>query len=143
MQHSSFCTFAVMLKKITCAFFACMFLLSSIVLPLGDFSLLRDIPVMYRNYTRITSADEMGVVDFIGDYLLHGKDIFGHNQHDKVPSKGNEVQFQHQASPLNIVIIKTRIQPVLISDPTDKYALSRQQFKTTVYHDELFRPPLG
>ncbi|GAB3919290.1 hypothetical protein GCM10028826_40490 [Mucilaginibacter boryungensis] len=112
-------------------------------MPLGDFSLLRDIPQMYQNYTRITSNEEMGVIDFIGDYLMHGKDIFGHNEHDKVPAKGNDVQFQHQASPLNIVF---SYNPALLT--TDSYSvlthpLFIQRFNTSNYRNELFRPPLA
>ena len=56
-----------MLKRILSWFMACLFLGSSIILPLGDFSLMRDIPQMYHNYTRITSDEEVGIIDFIGD----------------------------------------------------------------------------
>jgi hypothetical protein len=103
-----------MFKRIICGCLACLFLTGSIMLPMGDFSLTRDIPKMYENYTKITSQQEMGVIDFIGDYLLYGKQIFGHNEHDKVPAKGNEIQFQHQASPLNVVFLQTAIN-LLIS----------------------------
>jgi hypothetical protein len=122
---------------------ACLFLGSSVLLPLGDFALLRDIPQMYQNYTKITSIEEVGVIDFIGDYLMHGKDIFGHNEHDKVPAKGCDVQFQHQASPLNVFFslshVKVLIAPVVI--------LTHQSFIpyfiTSDYRNELFRPPLA
>jgi len=68
---------------------------------------MQDIPGMYRNYTRITTQEELGITDFIGDYLLHGKEIFGHNGHDKPENNGNRVQFQHQANPLNVVFFKS------------------------------------
>src|ERR1700712_4267773 len=103
-----------MLKRITCGLLACLFLTGSIMLPMGDFSLVRDIPKMYQNYTKITSQEEMGIVDFIGDYLFYGKQIFGHNEHDKIPAKGNEVQFQHQASPLNIVFLHRTITLLVV-----------------------------
>ncbi|MCO5946676.1 hypothetical protein [Mucilaginibacter flavidus] len=132
-----------MFRQITCGLLACLFLTGSMMLPLGDFSLLRDIPKMYQNYTRITSAEEMGVIDFIGDYLLHGKDLFGHNEHDKTPLKGSDVQFQHQASQLNIVFshspilllnthIVVRIHPVFVPN-----------FYSSDYRNKLFRPPLA
>ena len=120
-----------------------LFLTSSFILPLGDFSLLRDIPQMYRNYTRITCTEEMGALDFIGDYLMHGKDIFGHNEHDKVPAKGDDVQFQHQASPLSIVFSDSPV--VLITAPVSvlTHPLFIQQFYNANYRSELFRPPLA
>jgi hypothetical protein len=132
-----------MLKRILSWFMACLFLGSSILLPLGDFSLMRDIPQMYHNYTRIASDEEVGMVDFIGDYLMHGKDIFGHNEHDKVPAKGCDVQFQHQASPLNVLFshspLKVLVAPVAIL--THSSFISN--FTTSDYRDELFRPPLA
>ena len=132
-----------MLRKFTCYFWAGLFLISSFVLPLGDFSLLRDIPQMYQNYTRITSNEEMGVIDFIGDYLMHGKDIFGHNEHDKVPAKGNDVQFQHQASPLNIVFSYSPTLLTTASYSVLTHPLFIQHFNTSNYRNELFRPPLA
>lgn len=132
-----------MLKRITCYFLACLFLASSTLLPLGDFSLLRDIPQMYHNYTKITTADEMGITDFIGDYLLHGKDIFGHNGNDKQQAGSNTVQFQHQANALNIVLAGHTLTPISTIETAKVRVLPTQRFRTSDYHAELFRPPLA
>jgi hypothetical protein len=132
-----------MIKKTITLWMACLFLGSSVLLPLGDFSLMRDLPEMYRNYTRITSAEEMGPVDFIGDYLLHGKDIFGHNEHDKTPAKGCDVQFQHQASSLNIVLLYQPISLLFTPESLVPHPLFSQPFHTSDYSNELFRPPLA
>ncbi|OIQ63416.1 hypothetical protein GALL_550430 [mine drainage metagenome] len=113
------------------------------MLPLGDFSLLRDIPKMYQNYTKITSEEEVGVIDFIGDYLLYGKQIFGHNEHDKVPAKGNDVQFQHQASPLNIVLLHRTITALIAPAAMLTHPVQAPVFYTGDYRNKLFRPPLA
>ena len=132
-----------MLKKNTCLTIAFLFLAGSIMLPLGDFSLMRDLPSMYRNYTKITSSEEAGMVDFIGDYLLHGKEILGHNQHDKAPAKGSEVQFQHQASPLNVVFLKTSAAMAIAGELPPTHPTFNKSIKTSGYLNELFRPPLA
>lgn len=132
-----------MLKSITCYFLACLFLASSTLLPLGDFSLLRDIPQMYRNYSKITTTDEMGISDFIGDYLLHGKDIFGNNGHDKQQAGNNTVQFQHQANALNIVLTAQALTAFKATETQKNHILPRHLFCTSDYHAELFRPPLA
>ena len=44
---------------------------------------MRDIPEMYQSYIKITSKEELGIIDSIGDYLLYGKQICGDNAHDK------------------------------------------------------------
>ncbi|MCR8561991.1 hypothetical protein KXD93_30330 [Mucilaginibacter sp. BJC16-A38] len=132
-----------MIKRITCGFLACLFLTGSLMLPLGDFSLLRDIPKMYQNYTKITSEEEAGVIDFVGDYLLYGKQIFGHNEHDKIPAKGNEVQFQHQASALNIVFLHRTINLITASVAVTTQPVHTSVFYTGDYTNQLFRPPLA
>ncbi len=132
-----------MLKKIISTFLAALFFAGSLMMPMGDFSLLRDIPQMYQNYTRITSVEEQGIVDFIGDYLLQGKDLFGHNEHDKTPAKGNEVQFQHQASPLCVVLSFSFAGRLFLNDFPRDYPLFSHVLKTSGHHDKLFRPPLA
>jgi hypothetical protein len=132
-----------MYRKIICYFLASLFLTGSVMLPLGDFSLMRDIPKMYQNYTKITSGEEMGVIDFIGDYLLYGKQIFGHNEHDKAPAKGLDVQFQHQASPLNVVVSQLPFTLFFNYFSILTHPSFNQVFYTSDYRNTLFRPPLA
>lgn len=113
------------------------------VLPLGDFSLMQDIPGMYRNYTKICSDEELDIVDFIGDYLLHGKEIFGHNEHDKPQSDSGGVQFQHQANSLNILLCQPLVNVFSISEVNEEHTLFRQSFQTSDYCNDLFKPPLA
>jgi hypothetical protein len=122
---------------------AFLFLASSILLPLGDFSLMKDLPEMYHNYTNISSPEEAGLVDFIGDYLFHGKEFLGHNQHNKIPAKGNEVQFQHQASPLNVVLLNTHFALMVANEDFTDHPLFNKLIRTSNYLNELFRPPLA
>ena len=132
-----------MVKNLISVILACLFLSSSVVLPLGDFAMMKDLPNMYHNYTKITSPEEAGLVDFIGDYLLYGKDILGHNENDKIPAKGNEVQFQHQASQLNVVFIKSLSLTIIAGEISTNHPLFNKQIKTSGYLNELFRPPLA
>jgi len=132
-----------MYKRIVACFLAGLFLTASVILPMGDFSLMRDIPGMYRNYTKITSPEEMGVIDFIGDYLLYGKQIFGHNERDKVPTKGNDVQFQHQASPLNVIFARLPVTSFNGSFSVSIHTSFYRPFYTSGYREKLFRPPLA
>ncbi len=122
---------------------ACFFLGGSTLLPLSDFSLMQDIPDMYRNYTKITTADELGVIDFIGDYLLHGKDLFGHNEHDKPQSGADNVQFQHQANPLSIVLFTVHICVITRPEVQKAHRVCHKSITTSDYHQELLRPPLA
>jgi len=122
---------------------ACWLLTGSIILPLGDFSLIRDIPAMYRNYTRITSPEELGILDFIGDYLLHGKDLLGHNAKDKSETNSNAVQFLHQANPISFVVAGLAVTPILNPEYLQSNHPSNKVYQTSDYRDQLLRPPLS
>ncbi|MDB5029864.1 MAG: hypothetical protein JWP71_585 [Mucilaginibacter sp.] len=121
---------------------ACLLLIGSVIFPLGDFSLTRDLPQMYRNYSKITTSDELGVFDFIGDYLLHGKEIFGHNANDKPQSSGNDVQFQHQPAPFFVVLSSVHMRVLTIPQDIVTHTQIRIVVNTSDFKDKLFRPPL-
>lgn len=122
---------------------ACLLLASSVILPLGDVSLMRDIPDMYGSYTKITTPDELGVIDFVGDYLLHGKEIFGHNKNDRTQESSGHIQFQHQATPLNIILHDQHISLLEWQIFQKKYGLLMQPFLASGHLVELLRPPLA
>ncbi|WCT14307.1 hypothetical protein [Mucilaginibacter jinjuensis] len=104
---------------------------------------MRDIPDMYRNYTRITTEDELGILDFVGDYLMHGKELFGNNQNDKPQNSSNSVQFQHQANPIlaEIQLTVFGFSPLPIKEKVR--AMPYKHRATTDYQNECFRPPLA
>lgn len=113
------------------------------MLPLGDVSLMRDIPDMYGNYSKITTPEELGIIDFIGDYLLHGKEIFGHNKNDRTQESSGHVQFQHQAVPLNIMIPVQHIPMLAWQVFQKEYRPLMQPYLASGHLNELLRPPLA
>ena len=116
-------------------------LFGCIALPLGDFSLLKELPRMYDAYQKVVSPGEEGVMDFIGDYLLHGKELLGHNPDDR-PSKSGDFQFQH--APSFTVILQSvtyDLTPVNIPEKPKQYTLHVCSALSD-YHTALFRPPL-
>jgi len=132
-----------MIKKLIILAMACFILTGSVVFPLGDFSLTRDLPEMYRNYSKIATPEDFGVIDFIGDYLLHGKEIFGHNAHDKPQNASNSVQFQHQPFPFFVIVNSVQLRiPVIINDII-VHAPPHVASNTSDFKNKLFRPPLA
>jgi hypothetical protein len=138
-----FIIFANMVKRMITLWMACFFLMGSIFLPLGDFSLMRDIPAMYRNYSKIASPDELGVLDFIGDYLLHGKEFLGHNGHDKTQTPSNNVQFRHQANPLSIIFQTIPINVLFEPELKKNYRPCSKITIPAEYPETIYRPPLS
>lgn len=132
-----------MIRRIVTLGIAFLLLTGSIIFPLGDFSLTRDLPEMYRNYSKITTPDEKGVLDFIGDYLLQGKEIFGHNEHDKPQTGTNNVQFQHQPVPFYVILAYVHKPGLLIPLNIVTHSAARIIANTSDFNNKLFRPPLA
>jgi len=132
-----------MAKSVTAIFFACFFFIGSITLPLGDFSLMTDLPGMYHTYEKLTTPDEVGVLDFVGDYLLGGKSLLNHNHADKPESRSLSVQFQHQASNFSFFEQHFYIPRLSINHFKIDHVASAISVETTDFHAELFRPPLA
>lgn len=122
---------------------ACLMLTGSFIFPLGDFSLARDLPEMYRNYSKITTPEELSLLDFIGDYLLHGKEMFGHNANDKPQSADNNVQFQHQPAPFYIILMPVQLHLRVITKELTIHHPAGITANTSDFKNKLFRPPLA
>ena len=133
--------FAVMKRSIFGILLSSYFLAGSIIFPLSDFSLIRDLPSMYSTYTEIRSG-RPDVFDFVGDYLLHGKEIFGNNAHDAQPKNPAALQFQHQPT-LSIYFSKyiSRHFVDLGKPLFEKRRYSSTHYNSE-YHHEHFRPPI-
>jgi hypothetical protein len=132
-----------MAKKVLAYFISFYFLLGSIVLPLGDFSLIKDLPRMYRAYEKLADPNDRGLADFIGDYLLGGKAIFGHNKSD-IPENGqSNVQFQHATGFCSVVSSDTQTITTIVADAVINHPNISIPVNTSEFHNELFRPPLS
>lgn len=117
-------------------------LIGSVILPLGDFSLMKELPRMYQAYEKVVTADDKGILDFIGDYLLDGKDLLGHNRNDQ-PCKPGAMQFQHTASFAMLFQRETRLLRPLTVPLKSTYKDTHLPGPLTDYHPSLFRPPLA
>jgi len=117
-------------------------LVGSTIFPLCDFSLMQDLPRMYHAYERVVSPDEKGVLDFVGDYLLGGKTLFDHNQHDQ-PEKGDFMQFPHAAIFVALAHCH-RIEPTApVVTQIAASPIVHQPGNVSQYSSSLFRPPLA
>src|SRR5947209_4794664 len=101
-----------MIQKFTAYILCCYFLSGSIILPLGDFALMKDLPQMYCAYKKLATPQEQGIIDFVGDYLMGGRILLGHNKNDNPETTKSNVQYQHTASFCSMINI--HFQPVVI-----------------------------
>jgi hypothetical protein len=132
-----------MARKIIAYALTCYFLLGSTLLPLGDFSLITDLPQMYKAYQKLAPAQEQGIFDFVGDYLLNGKGILGHNKHDAPESPQSGVQYQHAANFCSIAAANFQLQQISVTDHVINHRQTNLPVNTSGFYLELFRPPLA
>lgn len=132
-----------MVNTLTRIFLAILFLTSSSILPMGDFSLMQELPAMYHNYTRLTTDVDAGVIDFIGDYLLGGKEIFNHNKNDKTDSSAGGVNFHNQANPLPFIFLKSLESKACVSELRKQVNTIQIPSISTAFQSNLFRPPIS
>ncbi|WP_448701147.1 hypothetical protein ACFGVR_03450 [Mucilaginibacter sp. AW1-3] len=132
-----------MFRKAAAYLLACYFLIGSTLFPLGDFSLMKDLPQMYRAYQKLAPKQEQDIVDFVGDYLLNGKALLGHNKHDAPESSQRSVQFQHAANFCSITALHVQLTQVIAIEQPVKHSQIDLPVNTSDFHPELFRPPLA
>ena len=113
------------------------------LLPLGDFSLIKDLPQMYKAYQKLAPPAEQDVFDFVGDYLLNGKAIFDHNKNDVPESSQQGVQYSHAASASNMLVVHFQLNAIAITEIRIIHKQTNLPVNTSDFHPELFRPPLA
>lgn len=131
-----------MIKRIAAFWMIGQLLFGSMVLPLGDFSMIKELPRMYQAYEKVVAPDEKGIFDFVGDYLLNGKDLLDHNRNDQ-PTKQGAVQFQGVPSFAIIVQPSLAITAPLLLGFGAKPLVHHVPGALSYYHPSLFRPPLA
>lgn len=131
------------MKKIISYYFIGMFLISSTILPLGDLSLMNDLPGMYQQYKKLANPKEISIVDFVGDYILAGKVLLGHNRHDKPETPSNNVQFQHSPISISFLFKLYYVPGLKVKHLSISYARFKNRDNVIEFHPELFRPPLA
>ena len=132
-----------MIQRIATYTLCIYFLAGNIIFPLGDFSLMSDLPAMYHSYEKLVSQDEKGVLDFIGDYLLGGKDILGHNKGDAPQNSGSGTQFQHTAGVCSAIIIPPLLNTVVVNEHRVIYQDIYVLKAISEFHKKILRPPLA
>lgn len=98
------------MRRSTCILLLLCFLVSTVCAPEADFSLLAQLPAMYR-HCKTTEDPDMNFIDFITDHLINVDGIFdkhlpGDNQKPHQPFQFHHLQhantFIHAALQMNI-----------------------------------------
>jgi hypothetical protein len=128
-------------KKTVYFFLLVFYSFGTICLPLGDFSVLADLPQMYHHCKTVEDKD-MTPIEFVTDHLLNIDGVFDGHQHGDPQKPHQPLQHNHPSQTVcsfsttyNIAhteIIEKRIKPILY----------RTDVILSDYTAKIFRPPI-
>ena len=129
------------MKLIFGIFLVVYYLFGTLCLPSGDFSVMQDLPEMYRN-CKATEDKDMTLFDFVTDHLINIDCIFDKHENGDEQKPHTPIQFHHSQ---NSTIFVAQQFEILISSPiTTSVNLIQfsENFYISDYISKIFRPPI-
>lgn len=132
------------MKSIFNYFFLVFYTSGSLLLPSGDFSVLKDISCAYH-HCKTTEHNDMTALDFITDHLLNFDIIF--DDHDDGDDQKPHTPF-HTYSHI-VVTVFQECAPSIVRATTHHIVLTKisfdfkNQFPYQSHLSQVFRPPIA
>lgn len=129
------------MKKPIFIFLFAFYTLGTVCLPLGDFSLLGELPEMY-SHCKATEDKDMTPIDFITDHLLNIDGIFDkHVNGDEQKPHKSQLRLHRTQTIISI------INPFDFSinnsySLKERTSIHSKKFILSVYITKIFRPPI-
>ena len=129
------------MKKAANIFLLVFYCFGTFCLPLGDFSLLQDIPEMYQ-HCKATEDEDMTSLDFITDHLVNIDGIF--DKHDKGDEQKphSPLQSEHHGKAQVSFINSFGYSMVILNPIAVKLALPLESAIQSDFIFKIFRPPM-
>ncbi|MCB0526296.1 MAG: hypothetical protein H6576_13200 [Lewinellaceae bacterium] len=130
------------MKRITAIFMLLYITIGKLFLPMGDFSVLPDLPAMYV-HCKESEHHDMNPIDFITDHLINVDGFFDEHGHD-------DDQKPHHPYPLHHLPTQTLLFALNIVEISftktelfEKYIQPgyNNEFYVSNYLDSIFKPP--
>lgn len=129
------------MKKAIYLFLFAFYSFGTLCLPLGDFTVLQDLPQMYRN-CKTTEDKNMTPIDFITDHLINIDCIF--DKHDNGDEQKPHTPFQFHHSQTQTTFVAPQFD-FFTSKPIpskNKLPIYTEIFYHSDYIFKIFRPPI-
>jgi hypothetical protein len=116
------------------------FTLGTLLLPMGDFSVLPDLPRMFA-HCRETEDPDLDIADFVEEHLLQLDDLMG-----EAPEPGDKphqpVQFHHVNVPITIAApqVLAAVELPILTEPQQPFVVDEVYLAD--YPASVFRPPI-
>lgn len=115
--------------------------LGTLFLPLGDFSLLQDLPQMYQ-HCKTTEDKDMTAIDFITDHLINIDSIF--DKHENGDDQKPHIPVQYHSQQLQTIYLIQVFEipdanPIVLNNKFPDYS---EIIYLSDYIFKIFRPPV-
>jgi hypothetical protein len=140
-KNSTFTVAKTTLKKTVNIFLLAFYSFGTFCLPLGDFSVLQDIPEMYR-HCKATEDKDMTPLDFITDHLVNIDGLF--DKHDKGDEQKphTPIQFRHSQIQTTFLVNQFEFSVSKPMPSKNKLPVYSEVFYFSGYISKIFRPPI-
>ena len=129
------------MKKAIYIFLLAFYTFGTLCLPLGDFSVLQDLPQMYH-HCKTTEDKDMTPFDFITDHLINIDCIFDKHDNGDEQKPHTPIQFHHSQIQTIYVVQQFEFsisKPVPSKNKSPKYS---ENIYFSDYISKIFRPPI-
>jgi hypothetical protein len=107
---------------------------------MGDFSLLTDLPEMYR-HCKATEDKDMTAIDFITDHLVNIDELFDNHQNGDEQKPHQPIQNNHHGLTTASFISEFTFSITQFQPTIEKPLFSSVNFFRSDYFSKIFRPP--
>jgi len=129
------------LKKAVNIFLLAFYFFGTFCLPFGDFSMLQDIPEMYR-HCKASEDKDMTAFDFVTDHLLNIDIIFDKHENGDEQKPHEPKQTEHQGQPTVFFFTHFSFSLEQFEPVENKPSISSVNFLSSGYISKFFRPPI-
>jgi hypothetical protein len=130
------------LKKLAAILLFCYYAFGTLCLPLGDFSVARDLPEMYA-HCKSTEDKDMTAIDFITDHLMNIDCIFDRHDDGDDQKPHTPVQLHHSQAQITFITQLVKINFINPSEEHFKLPLFSEGIYISGYISEIFHPPIA
>lgn len=109
---------------------------------MGDFSVLQDLPEIYRN-CKATEDKDMTPLDFITDHLVNIDGLFDKHDNGDEQKPHQPKQTQHQGQPTAFFITNFSFNIKQVMPMQVNPVFSSDHFLQSDYISKIFRPPIA
>lgn len=130
-----------LMKQAAAIFILIYYLFGNLCLPMADFSVLPDLPQMYR-HCKATEDKDMNAVDFITDHLINIDGAFDRHENGDDQKPHSPFQFHNTLQQVLFTTFQLNVNFVNSNSDEEHITNRLECIYHSDYFEQVFRPPI-